>query len=81
MSGKEKSSKLALYFPLMVSAPVAITSGSEPVLTADGDGTLTSSFLLSTVTANTNVSTPTTAPTTSDATENRLSMMEKLIAC
>ena len=44
MSGNEKSSKLALDFPPMGSAPALITSGSEPVSTADGDGALTSSF-------------------------------------
>ena len=66
MSGKEKSSKLALKFTPMGSAPALITYGPEPVSTA---------------TANTNVSTSNTAPTTSqDATENRLSMMEKSIA-
>ena len=82
MSGKEKNSKLALDFPPMVSALVVITFGSEPVSTADGDGTLTSSFSVYTVTTNTIVSTSTTAPTASHiATENCLSMMEKSIAC
>ena len=83
MSEKEKSSKMALDFPPMVSAPAVITSGSEQsVSTADGDGAFTSSFSVSTVTTNTNVSTPTAAPTKSQvATENCLSMMEKSIAC
>ena len=82
MSGKEKNSKLALDFPPMVSALVVITFGSEPVSTADGDGPLTSSFSVYTVTTNTIVSTSTTAPTASHiATVNCLSMMEKSIAC
>ena len=59
--GKEKSSKLALDFPPIVSAAVVITSKYEPVSTADGDGTLTSNFSVSTVTTNTNVSTSITA--------------------
>ena len=46
----------------MVSAPVAITSGYQPVSMVDGDGTLTSSFSASTETANTYVSIPTTNP-------------------
>ena len=63
MSVKEKSSKLALDFPPMGSAPALITSaGSEPVSTADGDGVLTSTFSVSTATTNTNVSTSNTAP-------------------
>ena len=49
----------------MVSVSVVITSRSEPVSTAVGNGTLTSSFSMPTVTTNTNVSTPTTAATTS----------------
>ena len=57
MSGKKKSSKLAFDFLPMVSAPVVITSGSEPVSTADGDGALTSSNSVSTLTTNTNLST------------------------
>ena len=66
----------------MVSAPVVITSGSEPVSTADGEGALTSSFSVSTITTNTNVSTPTIVTTTSQvAIKNSLSMMEKSIAC
>ena len=81
MSVKEKSSKLALDFPLMGSAPALITSGSEPVSTADYNGALASTFSVSTATANTNVSTSNTAPTTSQvATENHLSVMEKSIA-
>ena len=81
MSGKEKSSKLALDFLPTSSAPALITSGSEPVSKADGDGALTSTFSVSNATANTNVSTSNTAPTTSQvATENRLSIMEKSIA-
>ena len=65
----------------MVSAAIVITSGSEPVSTADGDEALTSSFSVSFVTSNTNVSIPTTAPTTSQvATEDHLSMIEKPIA-
>lgn len=50
MSGKEKTSTLALDFPSMVSAPVVLTSASEPVSTSDGDEELTSSFSVSTVT-------------------------------
>ena len=81
MSGKEKSSKLALDFPPMGSAPALITSRSVPVSTADDDGALTSAFSVSTATANTNVSTSNTGPTTSQvATQNRLSMMEKSVA-
>ena len=76
MSGKEKSSKLAPDFPLMVSAPVVITSVSEPLSTADGNGALNSIYSVSIATTNTNVSTPTTVSTTPQvATENRLSMM------
>ena len=49
--------------------------------TAVCDGTLTSSFSVSTVTTNANASTSITYPTTlQDATKNRLSMMEKSIA-
>ena len=56
-------------------------SASKPVSTADGDGVLTSSFSVSFLTTNTNVSTSTTAPTTSQvATENSLSMMAKSVA-
>ena len=73
---------MALDFSPKVSALVVITFRSELVSTADGDGALTSSFSVSTVTTNTIVSTPTTAPTVSHiATENCLSMMEKSIAC
>ena len=50
MSGKEKTSTLALDFPSMVPAPVVLTSASEPVSTSDGDGELSSSFSVSTVT-------------------------------
>ena len=82
MSGKEKSSKLALDFLPMISSPAVIKYGPESVSTADGDGALTSTFSVSTVTSNTNVSTPTTAPTTSQvSTENCQSVMEKSIAC
>ena len=79
MSRKEKSSKLVLDFPPMVSAPVVITSWSEPLSTADGDRTLTSSFSVSTLTTDTNVSTPTVPTTSQLATENRL--MDKSVVC
>ena len=80
--GKRKSSKLALDFPLMVSVPVVITSVSEPLSTADGNGALNSIYSVSIATTNTNVSTPTTVSTTPQvATENRLSVIEKSIAC
>ena len=55
---------------------------SQQLLLLHPDRVLTSSFSVSTVTTNTNVSKPTTATTTSQvATENRMSVMEKSIAC
>ena len=55
---------------------------SQHLLLLHPDRALTSSFSVPTVTTNTNVSTPTTATTTSQvATENRMSVMEKSIAC
>ena len=70
-----------MNFPPIGSARALITSGSEPVSTANADGALTSTFSVSTETANTNVSTSNTAPTTSQvATENCLALMEKSIA-
>ena len=45
MLGKEISSKLALYFSWIVSAPVVIIFESEPLSKADGDGAFPSSFL------------------------------------
>ena len=56
----------------MLTPPVVVRSRSEPLLTADGYGALTST--------NTNVSTSTTARTASQvASGNRLSMMGKSI--
>ena len=73
MLGKGKSSKLSLGFPPIVSASVAFTYGSEPISIAGVDGTLTPTLSVATVTINTNVPTPTTAPATSQvATENCL---------
>ena len=55
---------------------------SQHLLLIHPDRVLTSSFSVSTLTTNTNVSKPTTSTTTSQAaTENRMSVMEKSIAC
>ena len=82
MLGKGKSSKLSLGFPPIVSASVVFTYGSEPISIAGVDGTLTPTLSVATVTINTNVPTPTTAPATSQvATENCLWMMGKSIVC
>ena len=78
MSGKETSCNLKLDFPLMALGPG--TSRSDSLSKTNGDGALTSSQSVSSVTTNANLSTSTTPPATSQvAFKNRLSMMERPI--
>lgn len=78
---KRKKHPIGIEFSTDGFNTCCFLSASKPVSTADGDGVLTSSFSVSFLTTNTNVSTSTTAPTTSQvATENSLSMMAKSVA-
>ena len=63
MSGKETNCYLKLDFPLIALGPG--TSRSESLSKPNGDGALTSSFSVSSVTTNANLSTSTTPPATS----------------